>query len=221
MRMSRLCPIGLVNILITLMLSACATPIATPTPTGQPHRAAPTVTATPTTTATARAVIAPTTAPTAQACVIAATRTPAPSAPTRVPAGPSARTGQVDPHVEICASTQALKVGDTVTVIGVPVDIGLPYYDLAIKDSGMAEYAQIVQVTYDNKMKNWTGTSAVLEFVSAEGKMNRVVFVLRARAAGITQVRINATGEIHYGYPGPATWSGGGSESLAITVAGQ
>lgn len=50
------------------------------------------------------------------------------------------------------------------------------------------------------------------------GESSRVVVTLRARAAGTVELMVNATGEVHYGYPGPATWAGGGSEKLTLTV---
>ena len=49
--------------------------------------------------------------------------------------------------------------------------------------------------------------------------MQQAVFVLRGRAPGVVQVRIAATGEVHYGYPGSATWSGGASDPITLTVA--
>jgi len=150
-------------------------------------------------------------------CVITATRTPAPNAPTLAPGGPGQAQKQVDPHVEICASTTRVKAGDFVTILGKPVDIGLPYYTLSIQDSGALE-AALIEVTYDNQARPSRGASRVFEFESAHGEMNQVTFVLRAQAAGTAEVRIGATGEIHYGYPGPATYAGGGSDSLLITV---
>ena len=85
-------------------------------------------------------------------------------------------------------------------------------------DQGSADPLQIAQVTYDNQVKGLPGASQVLEFVAAVGSQTQVVVTLRARAAGTTEVEIGATGEIHYGYPGPATWGGGGSDRLSIHV---
>jgi hypothetical protein len=150
-------------------------------------------------------------------CAIQATRTPAPSAPTFVPSGVVQRAGQVDPHVEICAGATRLKVGDRFVVLGVPVDVGLPIYTLSIKDSGTTEVA-MVTVDYENKRRPSRGASRVLEVEAAKGEMRVVAFLLRAQEPGSAEISIGATGEIHYGYPGPATWAGGGSESLSITV---
>lgn len=121
-----------------------------------------------------------------------------------------------DPHVEISADTTTLAVGDLITVTGQAVDIGLPYFQVSLKDSGAAEFEPLVEVTYENEIRGSTDVSQVLELVSAEGDYDQVVITLRARAAGSTEIAISATGEVHssQGY----MWSGGGSESLTITV---
>jgi hypothetical protein len=144
-------------------------------------------------------------------------RTPPPEAPTASSSG-TALPRQVDPHVEICASAAQIRVGQTVTVIGQSVDIGLPYFTLSARDEGSGDRTQIAQVTYDNQVSGLQGGSQVLEFVAAEGSLSQVVVTLRAAAAGTTELVIGATGEIHYGYPGPATWAGGGSEPITIVV---
>lgn len=200
------------SLCIVLILSACAYAPLSPTPVPTATR---TPTRLPTGTPTARAAAA--TAVTSDwPCTIAATRTPRPNAPT--PATGTEPRRQIDPHVEICVSAKTLTVGETVSVVGQSVDIGLSYYRLFARDGGKSEPVEIAQVTYDNKPKPSPGTSEILEVVSAKGELWRVVFVLRARAPGTAQVSISATGEVHYGYPGPATWSGGGSESILIAV---
>lgn len=150
-------------------------------------------------------------------CAIQATRTPAPSAPTFVPSGSGQPERRVDPHVEICAGATRLKVGDRFVVLGLPVDVGLPIYTLRIKDSGATE-AAFVGVDYDNKSSPTRGASRVLEVEAVKGEMRLVAFLVRAREPGSAEINIGASGEIHYGYPGPATWAGGGSEILSITV---
>ncbi len=125
---------------------------------------------------------------------------------------------QVDPHVEILASPTELKVGDILTVIGRPVELGLPYYNLTVRDDGVQQVEPIVQVTYDNQVKAMGGTSQVLEFVSAEGEMNQATFQLKAIAAGETTVTISATGEVNVGSSGSSMWSGAGSGDVLITV---
>ncbi|MBU0491642.1 MAG: hypothetical protein KKA73_26750 [Chloroflexi bacterium] len=116
----------------------------------------------------------------------------------------------VNPHIVISASAATIQVGDTVTITGVPVGIGLPYYNLYLDDQAIA------RVTYSGEARPEGGTNPVLEFVSATGAMRQAQFVLRATSAGTVTARINATGEIHK--PEGATWAGGGSDPLTITV---
>ena len=105
-----------------------------------------------------------------------------------------------------------VKVGDTLTAVGVPVGIGLPYYTLHLDSNTVAT------VTYDGQVKYQGAAGQVVEFVSAYATMSQVEFILQALRPGTVQVSISATGEIHSGYPGPATWGGDASESILITV---
>ncbi len=227
--------VALLILLVTL--SACGTPLPflaaprspTPVVTAIPSRtSAATLTPTAPPTATRAATTGPTvpavttippSAAHAVVCPILATRTPPPGAPTYVPGGPVEHSAFVDPHIEICSSTATVAAGQTVSVIGAPVDIGLAYYTLSIKDDAMPDWAAVVMVTYGDEERGLTQRGEVFTLVSAQGSMNQATFVLRARRAGSAQFRISATGEVHYGYPGPATMmGGGGSDSIGVTV---
>jgi hypothetical protein len=124
---------------------------------------------------------------------------------------------QANPHVEIQASSLSLRVGEQVTITAIPVDIGLPYYSLLIQDEGVPE-AALVEVTYENRITPKGGASQALELVLTEGKLDRATFVLAAKAPGTATLWVSATGEVHDGAGGPATWSGGGSDKITITV---
>lgn len=145
-------------------------------------------------------------------------RTPPPGAPTRVPSQPGEPVSYVDPHIEICVIPATLKVGETLSVVGEAVDVGLPIFSLFVQDEGTSVPAHLADVTYGNELTPSAESSQLLEFVSAEGGMGRVVFVLRALKPGTALVRISASGEIHYGSPGPAMWGGGGSDDIRVTV---
>lgn len=121
-----------------------------------------------------------------------------------------------DPHVEVEASVAALKVGESLTVTGKPVGIGLPYYYLIVRDEGVQDTPPMVQITYENQATLMEGSSQFLEFVSAEGGMESVTFVLKAKAPGVATVMINATGEVPR--PDGAAWGGEGSGLILITV---
>jgi len=60
--------------------------------------------------------------------------------------------------------------------------------------------------------------SKILEFVSGSGGLTQATILFRGRAAGAASIQINATGEIYYGYPGPATSGGGSSPTIMIQV---
>jgi hypothetical protein len=124
-----------------------------------------------------------------------------------------------EPRVDLSASTDALRVGETVTLIAKPVGIGLPYYDLNARDEGVQNADPMVQVTYENHMTPGKGSSQVLELVSAVGEMGKAEFMLRAKAPGLTTLTVTATGEVAVEQGGtPAMWSGAGSGSVVITV---
>jgi len=151
-------------------------------------------------------------------CVIQATRTPVPNAATSLP-DLAATPRLIDPHIEICASSTKTKVGQLVTIMGYPVDLGIPYYRLMSRsDPDAGDPIWMLEVTYENQIRYVEEDAQPLEVVFAEGKPWWVEIVLRAVRPGAAEYYIVASGEIHYGYPGPASWGGGGSEPLVITV---
>lgn len=159
------------------------------------------------------------------AMVEAPTLTSAPptTPPTRPPASTPTSTHtrtpspQVNPRVELRLSATTLKVGETLNVTAQAIDLGLPIFYIRVKD-GTGDFQEMAQITYDNKTRNVKDVSKVLEFVSGSGGLNQATLVFRGRAAGAASIQINATGEIHYGYPGPATFGGGSSPTISIQV---
>ncbi len=133
-------------------------------------------------------------------------------------AGSGAETslGEVNPHVQLAVSSAQLQVGQTVTIVATPVDIGLPYYYLYAQDEGSAAPVELVRVTDSNEVRQSQSASAILRLVEATGAMDSGTFVLEAVAPGVTVLWVSATGEVHY--PEGAVWSGGSSESARITV---
>lgn len=153
----------------------------------------------------------PTAIPLARACPILATRTPPPSAPTSQPGV------FVDPHLELCADRLELKVGQTVTVRVYTVDLGLPVYNLvALGKDGTG--VMMASVDYENKARLSAPPGLPLQVIEVSAEMRQAVFTLRAAAAGEAQLWISATGEVHYGYPGPATYTGVSSDRLVLTI---
>lgn len=103
---------------------------------------------------------------------------------------------EVDPYIEIGAAQSELRVGEVITVTGKPIQLGLPYYYLYLRDEGVQDAPFLAQVTYENQFTAGEGISQVLELVSARADMSQVVIVLRAKAPGMTTLSIQATGEV-------------------------
>jgi hypothetical protein len=138
---------------------------------------------------------------------------------TATPGGAGPATSDEEARVDLSASTDTLRVGETVTLMATPVGIGLPDYSLNARDQGVQNADPMVQVTYDNQITPGKGSSQVLEFVSATGAMDKAEFVLRAKAPGLTTLTVTATGEIKLNQQGtPYIWNGAGSGSVVITV---
>lgn len=121
-----------------------------------------------------------------------------------------------DAYVDLQASSLTVRVGETITFTATPVEIGLPFYYLVVRDEGVQDAPPIVQITYENVATPQPGASQVLAFVSAQAGMDQAVFVVRALAPGVTTVGVTATGEILSS--AGASWSGAGSGELVIMV---
>jgi len=145
---------------------------------------------------------------------------PAIQAQSGTPAGPGqeASPQMFDPHVEIEVNNANLKVGDTLVLVARPVDISAPIYSLLIRDEGVQDAPPAANVTFENKVTALENSSKVLEFISAEGQADQATFILRATAAGVTTVSVEASGEVHNPDTGQATMNGGGMGSVLITV---
>jgi hypothetical protein len=120
----------------------------------------------------------------------------------------------VDPHVEISSSTSEVKIGESLTIAGKTVDIGLPifYVNVLDMDSGNKLSFRVQNGEVEQK----EGQSGVLELVGVEADNWQVTLTFKGIGVGKAEVKINATGEIH-SCEG-ATWGGGGSKSLEIEV---
>jgi hypothetical protein len=141
------------------------------------------------------------------ACPLAMLLAPPAPAPTLTRVPPP----MPEPHIDITAEPETIHVGGTVTITGVPANIGLPYYTLTLT-SGAS-----ITVTYDNAVRASSG-DALFEVVAARGEMNRVVFTLRALAPGSAQAVISATGEVRV-HDQAFSWGGGSSSAVTLVVA--
>lgn len=114
------------------------------------------------------------------------------------------------PSIQISTDATQLQVGDTVTLTGIPVNIGIPHYTLVLTSGAT------ITVTYTNQVRD-TSSDAQFEIVSASAEMSRVIFVLKALAPGTVQAVISATGEVT-SPEGAFSWSYGTSEPLELVV---
>ncbi len=140
-------------------------------------------------------------------------------APAEIPDPTAAftQTEVIDPYIDIGATQTDLQVGDVITVTGKPMQIGIPYYYLYLRDEGVQDAAPVAQITYQGEFSAGEGKSQVLELVSAKADIQQVLFVLRASAPGVTTLSIQATGEIRL-QDGAYSMSGTGSGEILISV---
>ncbi len=104
-------------------------------------------------------------------------------------------------------------------IVGEAVDLGMALYTLSAQDQDSEDAALSIGSDGANQL-TVTGSSQVLDHISTDMTWWQATFVLQASGPGTVEVSIGASGEIHYGYPGPATWGYGTSEMLTITVTG-
>ena len=147
-------------------------------------------------------------------------RTPAPEMPTASSNGTPLPHQQVDPHVEVCLNATEVTVGQPVVLVARAVDIGQPAWSLAARENETGEFETIVTVDGTGKVFLVGSARTVLSFVEVERSLDGVVFHFKAEQNGQVEWQLSATGEVHYGYPGPAMWSGGSAEVVTVHVAG-
>jgi hypothetical protein len=145
-------------------------------------------------------------------------RTPPPEAPTASVSGTPDPNRRIDPHVAVCASATTVAVRQRVALVGRAVDIGLPAWTLSARENGLGDFEPIVEISGDGQVSLVGSARHVLGFIEAQVFLGEVVLHFVAQAPGSVEWRLSATGEIHYGYPGPATWGGGASEVVTIQV---
>lgn len=127
------------------------------------------------------------------------------------PASPPSTPSVPSPHVEISASATTVRVGETFTLSGVPVNLGLPIYTLTLSSGATAS------VTYDDQPRDMPAQDALFEIVAAHGEMNSVTFTLKALAPGSADAVISATGEARTA-EGAFMWSSGASQPVMLVV---
>jgi hypothetical protein len=145
-------------------------------------------------------------------------RTPPPEAPTVTVGGTPDPNRRVDPHVAVCLSAATLAVGQRVALVGRAVDIGHPAWTLHARENGAGDFEPIVQVSGTGDVSLVGTARQLLFFVEAQRFLGEIILHFEAQAPGRVEWRLSASGEVHYGYPGPATWSGGASDILTLDI---
>ncbi len=131
-------------------------------------------------------------------------------------AAPPPPPAAAEPSVMLSADSPRVRVGDTLTLTGVPVNIGLPYYTLTLSSGAALTITYAGEVTPPG-VDGALARDSIFEIVSAQAALNRVSVVLRALAPGSVEAVISATGEVRTP-EGAFTWSGGASQPLLLTV---
>ena len=158
-----------------------------------------------------------------------ATWTPDPSqpspTPTQPPEAPTASVNgtpsphqRVDPHVATCLSAPEVAVGERLVLVGQAVDIGFSIWTLSARENGQSDFETVVATTFDKQVSVEGTAHSLLSFVEAQIFQSQIVLHFSAVAPGEVEYVLSASGEIHYGYPGPATWGGGASDAVRVVV---
>lgn len=122
------------------------------------------------------------------------------------------------PRVEISAGpggadSQVVQVGTEITLTGVPVGIGMPYYTLYLNSQ------PALTVTYNGQITYQQFPDVPVTFASASASNSRVEFTLQVVHPGTVELSIGATGEVQVDYgDGSGAWSWGGATSDSIAV---
>jgi hypothetical protein len=143
-------------------------------------------------------------------------------APTLVPSSNDEETRTVDPHVAVCLSDETIQVGETFRLYVQAIDIGMPIYGLTLTGENGENLSVRVNPALGGQSLEVEGVLSSLELMSIE-QINswNVAFVFRALGSGHITGDVYASGEIHYGYPGPATWAGGSSDGFSFDIIGR
>ena len=150
-------------------------------------------------------------------------RQPPPDSPTRMPMRSSLSTPApggvpMDVHVAYCVSDDDIRVGDEWHIHVRVIDMGLPVYQAVITNVEtqelLARYNPAVpsDFAYESDLDSLTLLSMTTY------NQWEAVFTFVANKPDVIQISLYASGEVHFGYPGPATWTTTPYEVFRITI---
>lgn len=96
------------------------------------------------------------------------------------------------------------------------VDIGLPVFYL-YASAGETQPIQLAQASYDGSSQVNTAFEAI-DITTISSDNQSASFTMTALAPGNITMFIRASGEVHYGYPGPAEWKSVQSEEIMLEI---
>lgn len=176
--------------MIALFLMACSVPATPPAPT---------------------IVFAAATPPTATAV---------PPTPTAVP--PTAALRPRPTETLVCTNFTAsaiLSASSTMPRVGQVITATLTVANKGCGSLGLPQYRLYVRRSEPQPIFDLQDPEPVVHYLGiASGQTDAERFVLRAIRPGRVTLNGFVSFEFHFGYPGPATWTGVGAEPLVITV---
>ena len=135
--------------------------------------------------------------------------------------GPAAVPGNQtvnDPHIEIQVTPVELGIGDQAQITCQAIGIGLPYYSLVARRVGENEPFEVMRIQYDGVQSAPETPFPYLEVTRATADLQTCAFTLRALSPAELEVWISATGEIQTSDPPSASWGGGSSSPVLVTI---
>ncbi|MCU0479944.1 MAG: hypothetical protein MUE54_01875 [Anaerolineae bacterium] len=165
----------------------------------------------------------PTPFPTPQAenvpCVITV-RQPPVTAPTRIPdpMNPNAVGGQIDTHLAYCVTSTTPKVGETFQIYVRAIDLGMPSYNFIISNIKGETLALSYNPAVPSDYTFESNLNAITILSAVTRNSWEVVITLVANSADALSVTGSASGEVHFGYPGPAMWTSATLDPFEIVI---
>lgn len=147
-------------------------------------------------------------------------RQPPITAPTRMPdpMNPNAIGGQIDPHLAYCLTNATPSVGDEIKIYVRAIDLGMPAYNFIISNAR----GETLTIGFNPSIPDFVDLGSDLPSISflSAGRVNswEVIITLVANSPDTLTVTGSASGEVHFGYPGPAMWTSATLESFQMTI---